>query len=343
LPTYIQPEQALHQLAEIPLLDARTPAEFEEAHIPGAHNLPLFNNEERAEIGTLYKQVDPRTALLRGLELVGPKMRQLVEQSDAICKEGRVMLHCWRGGQRSGSLGWLLELSGYEVQIIKGGYKAYRRFVQQQLDDLAITIHIVGGPTGTGKTEVLHELARQGEQVIDLEGLANHKGSSFGALGESPQPSVTHFENMLYQKLTQLDLSRRVWLEDESRMIGHVCLPEGLWQQMANAPIHRLDVSLDARLDRLVAMYAQHGQEDLKAAFERIGKRLGGQRLKKAIHALETGNYKEAARLALAYYDKAYHHHTEAKRKGQIVPYTIPSDEPRAIAEALIESVNQNA
>lgn len=343
MPAYIQPAQALQQLTKVVLLDVRTPAEFAESHIPGAKNLPLFDNDERAEVGTLYKQVDPRAAFLKGLELVGPKMRRLVEQTDEWAHGNRILVHCWRGGQRSSSVAWLLELSGYEVQVIKGGYKAYRRFVQQQLSGFQAPLRIVGGPTGAGKTEVLYELAKQGEQIIDLEGLANHKGSSFGALGELPQPSVTQFENLLYEHLQTLDLRRRIWIEDESRMIGRVFLPEGLWAQMVEAPIYFLEVSLEARLDRLVKVYAGHDSDALVAAFQRIRKRLGGLRLQQATAALETKNYREAARLALAYYDKAYCHHSEERRsEQQKVNLPLPSDDPSEIATAIIDYANQN-
>lgn len=342
MPKYILPEEALQQLPETLLLDVRTPAEYAESHIPGARNLPLFDDDERAEIGTLYKQVDPRTALLKGLELVGPKMRPLVEQTDEWAAGGCVMVHCWRGGQRSGSVAWLLEMSGYEVQVVKGGYKAYRRFVQDRLAALALPLLVVGGPTGAGKTEVLYELAKRGEQVIDLEGLAHHKGSSFGALGEAPQPSVAAFENRLYQQMSDLDLSRRVWIEDESRMIGLVALPEGLFKQMQQAPVYLLEVSEEARLDRLVEVYAGHDKDALAAAFQRIRKRLGGLRLQQAMQALEREDYREAARLALAYYDKAYRHHSEQKRPGQQkIALPLPSDSPSEIAEALIQHANQ--
>jgi tRNA 2-selenouridine synthase len=342
LPTPILPEQALQQLPETVLLDVRTPAEYDESHIPGARNMPLFDNDERAEIGTLYKQVDPRTALLKGLEFVGPKMRGLVEQADQWAANGRVMVHCWRGGQRSSSVAWLLELGGFEVEVVKGGYKAYRRFVQQQLAHLEMPLLIVGGPTGAGKTEVLYELAKRGEQIVDLEGLANHKGSSFGALGEAPQPSPAHFENLLYQAFAALSQSRRIWIEDESRMIGRVVLPARLCAQMERAPAYFLDVSQDARLDRLVEVYAGHDKEALTAAFQRIGKRLGGLRLQQAIEALEQGSYRTAARLALAYYDKAYRHHSEQKRPGQQkIQLALSSDSPSDIAGALIQHADQ--
>jgi tRNA 2-selenouridine synthase len=340
--TYISPEQAITEQRQIPVLDVRTPAEFEEAHIPGAFNLPLFTNEERAEVGTLYKQVNPKKAFLRGLEFVGPKMRQLVEQAESLAPYGKVQLHCWRGGQRSSSVAWLLDLSGFEVNVITGGYKAYRTWVQSELSKVKAHFLIVGGPTGTGKTEVLHALRAAGEQIIDLEGLAHHKGSAFGALGEQPQPTVRQFENNLWHTFRQLDANQRIWLENESRAIGRVYIPEGFWSRMTSVPLFDLKVSLDDRLDRLVRQYAAYSDEQLKIAFERIGKRLGGQHLNAAIEALQQENHRKAAEIALVYYDKAYRHHTNEKAGRETVfPITVEKDEPSQTARALITFANR--
>jgi tRNA 2-selenouridine synthase len=340
--TYISPEEAVEQLADIPLLDVRTPAEFGEAHIPGAHNLPLFSNEERAEVGTLYKQVSPKKAFLRGLEFVGPKMRELVEQAEALAPAGKVQLHCWRGGQRSSSVGWLLDLSGFEVQVIRGGYKAYRTWVQAALAEVKANFLIVGGPTGAGKTEVIHGLKAAGEQVIDLEKLAHHKGSTFGALGESPQPTVRQFENDLWEAFRQLNPKQRIWLENESRAIGRVYIPEGFWKTMTEAPLFDLQVSHEDRLNRLVQQYASFSDAQLAEAFGRIRKRLGGQHLKAALEALEEKDYHKAAEIALVYYDKAYHHHTFEKVGRQTV-YSVPveKDDPAQTADTLIAFANQ--
>lgn len=341
--TYIQAETALAQAQARVLLDVRSPAEYADSHIPGAINLPLFSNAERAEIGTLYKQDSPESAFLRGLEVVGPKMRALVEQAQALAPGRQVCLHCWRGGQRSGSLAWLLDLSGFEVQVIEGGYKAYRRWVQAQFEQAPGTFLIVGGPTGAGKTEILHALQAAGEQVIDLEGLAHHKGSSFGGLGEAPQPSVAQFENELWAKWQACDVQRRIWLENESRSIGRIYLPDAFWDRMEAAPLFDLEVPLEGRLNRLVADYASYSKADLQAAFQRIGKRLGGLRLQAALEAVEAADYREAARIALAYYDKAYLHHTTRQQDHKrIIPLKQKEDHPAATAAALIAFANEN-
>ena len=192
------------------LLDVRTPAEFAQGHVPGAQNLPLFSDEERAEVGTLYKQVNPERAFLRGLDLAGAKMSWYVREAMRLAPNRKVAVHCWRGGQRSGSLATLLSFAGFDVQVVQGGYKAYRTHVLEQFALRKSKFVVLGGKTGSGKTEILKQLASLGEQVIDLEALANHKGSAFGALGEEPQPRVEQFENNLFAILKKMDHQRRI-------------------------------------------------------------------------------------------------------------------------------------
>lgn len=325
------------------LFDVRTPAEYEKGHIPGAFNLPLFSNAERAAVGTTYKQVDPYKAFLQGLGYVGPKMRPFVEEARKKAPSGKVAVHCWRGGQRSGSMGWLLDLAGMDVQVLVGGYKAYRNHLLEQFAECTPPLIIVGGPTGSGKTGILHALAKLGEQVIDLEGIAHHKGSAFGALGEEGQPSVEQFENNLYDVFRQLDHSRRVWLENESRPIGRVYIPDPLWQQMVKAPLLSVEVPLEVRLEHLVEAYARFPVEALKESFERIRKRLGGQHHNAAIEALDTGNFEEAARIALVYYDKAYNHHTLSRRiNSNIFKIAVEKEGAQETARRLITFAEEN-
>jgi tRNA 2-selenouridine synthase len=188
-------------------IDVRSPKEFTKGHIPHAVNLPLFNDEERAKIGTLYKQKGKNNAIETGLEIVGPKMADFVRFVKPLAKESKIFVHCWRGGMRSGSMAWLFDTMGYEVFTLKDGYKAYRRQVLEGLGRKARYI-IVGGRTGCGKTEILHKLREYGEQILDLEKLANHKGSAFGALGEAPQQGTEQFENNLHFEMSKLDLRR---------------------------------------------------------------------------------------------------------------------------------------
>ncbi len=334
-------EEFVKLTGECPLIDVRTPAEFEQGHIPGAVNMPLFSNEERARVGTTYKQVGPEEALLEGLELVGPKMRRFVERAEAIAPGRRLGLHCWRGGRRSASVGWLLEFAGFEVCLLEGGYKAFRRQVLDWFETSSLPLIILGGPTGSGKTDILRCLAEKGEQVVDLEGLAHHKGSAFGALGEPGQPSVEQFQNELFDRLRRLDPQRPVWLENESRAIGRVYIPESFWQRMADAPLLHLEIPLERRVRRLVDDYARFSRAELAASFEKIEKRLGGQHLKAALEALDRDDFAGAAAIALRYYDKAYNH-TLTRRAAANVHHLAPGSEaPEAVAAELLTCLHK--
>ena len=180
-----------------PKIDVRSPAEYEEGHIAGAINLPLFSDEERARVGTTYTQVGRGEALELGLEIVGPKLTHLAKKAKSLGVDGKLKTHCWRGGMRSEQMAWLFELMDLEVDVLKGGYKAFRQQLIQDFKDLKNLI-VLQGATGSGKTMILHELAKQGEQILDLEKQANHKGSAFGALGMGEQPTTAQFQNYLY-------------------------------------------------------------------------------------------------------------------------------------------------
>ncbi|MDX1406941.1 MAG: tRNA 2-selenouridine(34) synthase MnmH [Saprospiraceae bacterium] len=298
---------ATGSLDEAVVIDVRTPAEFERGHIPGAVNLPLFSNAERAVVGTIYKKDGPEPALHKGLELVGPRMPELARQAGLLIGQKKALVHCWRGGKRSASMAWLLAFCGHQVAVLEGGYKAYRRWAQATFADDRWHFTVLGGRTGSGKTDILHRLSEMGEQVIDLESLACHKGSAFGWIGENPQPSAEQFQNLLYEALRRCDPDRRIWIENESKCIGRVYLPDQFWARMKQAPLIHIEVPDKNRIDRLVRLYA--GRSDisqLSTAFERIGKRLGGQHLKAALEALEANDFHSAARIALTYYDKTY-------------------------------------
>ena len=300
------------------VLDVRSPGEYALGRLPGAVSLPLFSDAERAEVGTLYKQSSPDDALLRGLEIAGGKMRTLVEAARAAAPEGRVAVHCWRGGQRSASVGWLLERAGMDVMQVTGGYKAFRQRVRAYFTENHHRYVVLGGATGSGKTYTLRELPAIGEYFVDLEGLANHKGSSFGAIGEEPQPSVEEFENQLYAKLLSIPPGARVWLEDESQRIGRVYLPHEFYNHLSAAPVIELVRPREWRLDFLTETYGGYPDDQLAAAFTRLRKKLGGQHLQTALEALERHDYRGAAAVALVYYDKAYRYHTE-RRGARIV------------------------
>ncbi|WP_273444072.1 tRNA 2-selenouridine(34) synthase MnmH [Neolewinella agarilytica] len=318
------------------LLDVRSPGEYATGKLSAAQSLPLFSDEERARVGTLYKQESPDAALLEGLDIAGGKMRQLVELARQLAPDNRVVVHCWRGGQRSGSVAWLLERAGMEVVKLAGGYKAARHYIRQYLAEDRHQLSVLSGPTGSGKTPVLLAMRQRGAKVIDLEGLANHKGSAFGAIGELPQPTTEEFENQLFAALRAIPEGSQVWVEDESRLIGHVYQPDEFYDRLIAAPVVVLEQPLDWRVDRLVELYGSYPKEDLGQSFERIRKRLGGQHLKAALEALEVNDYATAARIALVYYDKAYEHYGE-RRKGTIVARVMAdSPVPDAIAQQVL-------
>lgn len=307
----------LKQIPGRKVLDVRSPSEYLRGHIPGAINFPLFNDEERAAVGTAYKQEGKEKAVILGLQFVGPRMAEMVNRALEISPEKELTVHCWRGGMRSSSIAWLLKQAGFQTTVLTGGYKAYRHEVQQYLC-LPFNYKVLSGPTGSGKTSVLHALKALGEQVIDLEGLASHKGSSFGALGMYEQPAIEYFENLLVAELLKMDPDRPVWIEDESRKIGKVVLQEAFWNHKINAPVLRINVPLNLRVSRLVDDYGRFTADELEAGIVRISKRLGPQHAKNALEALKNGDLEEVAQTCLVYYDKAYAYSFERNTRKQI-------------------------
>ncbi len=302
-----------------PVLDVRSPGEYAHAHIPGAYNLALFTDEERKVIGTTYKQQSREKAIKAGLDFFGPNMRTMVEGAESIVKmhtgakgmvvgDGMrpvVLVHCWRGGMRSAAVAWLLDLYGFTVYLLVDGYKAYRKWVLEQFEG-PYTFMILGGYTGSGKTEVLHALQERGAAIIDLEALARHKGSAFGALDNAPQPRQEMFENELAIALAAAGTAGSIWLEDESQRIGNLCIPHPLWRAMRGSRVYFIDVPFEERLDYITAEYGVFTKEQLINAIIRIQKRLGGLETKTAINYLIEDNTRECFRILLKYYDKGY-------------------------------------
>lgn len=289
------------------IFDVRSPAEFSHAKIFKAVNLPLFNNSERATVGTVYKHKGKDAAIQLGLKLIGPKLANFVSQAKILAPQGLAKVHCWRGGMRSSAMAWLLNLAEIKSMQLIGGYKAFRKWVLEQFSR-AYKFIVIGGMTGCGKTSILKNLKDLGEQVIDLECLAKHRGSTYGMLGMEPQPSSEQFENDLALQLHELNIERPVWIEDESRCIGACYIPNLIFKQMAHAPFILIESSFEERVERLVADYGHASAEDLILASKRISKRLGSQRTKEIIEAIQQHRLKEAIILALQYYDSAYTH-----------------------------------
>ena len=293
------------------IIDVRSPVEFAAGHIPGAVNIPLFSDEERAAVGTLYADSGRDAALEKGLEFVGPKMAGFVRRvKELLAGENDeakpiAYVHCWRGGLRSQSFAWLLDLAGIEVRVLEGGYKGFRKIAHRRIGQRHNMV-ILSGLTGAGKTEFLIALQDQGEQIIDLEGLANHRGSSFGAIGLGHQPTTEQFENRLFAALELLDSNRRIWVEDEGSRLGHVVVPSRFVKQIRRAPAVFLDVPKERRLDNLMREYGDLDREGLITATRGIEKRLGGQNMIDAIKAIESGDLRTAADISLSYYDRSY-------------------------------------
>ncbi|MEN8227170.1 MAG: tRNA 2-selenouridine(34) synthase MnmH [Bacteroidota bacterium] len=301
-------EHFLSLSASHPVIDVRSPSEFKQGHIPEALSIPLFDDQERKVVGTAYKQVNKEAAMYAGLKFAGKKLVELAKEGEKRAGKNKTLLvHCWRGGMRSSSMAWLFETVGITCYLLEGGYKSYRRYVQEELTR-PVRLNVIGGRTGSGKTEILHHLRIAGEQIIDLEGLAHHKGSAFGALGESPQPTTEQFENNLCEELFLLDRSRDVWIEDESRNVGRCVIPGEFYAGMRKSEMVFLDIPREKRALHLVKHYAMFDHDALKASVLRIRKKLGGDRTKEALASIDREDYYSTAMVTLHYYDKAYMH-----------------------------------
>lgn len=333
-------EHLLHHSQGRVLVDVRSPGEYEQAHIPGSLNLPLFNNDERAEVGTLYKQDSPEKAFRHGIEIAGKKMGWYIDTALLMAPDKKITLHCWRGGKRSGSMAWLLNMAGFDVELLHGGYKAYRQYVHTYFATHSPRFIVVGGMTGSGKTYILHQLEALGEQVIDLEAIAHHKGSAFGALGQMPQPSQEQFENNLFEAFRKCDQTKRIFIESESRKIGRCILPEGFFQAMQSYAYLTYTCPLEHRLNHLVSQYGQFPEEELIASFDKIIKRLGYDQHKLAVTAVQENRLKDAARIALQFYDKAYAHSVDINQVPRKWQLNTEETDTRLIAQQIIQVCN---
>ncbi|MBN8217350.1 MAG: tRNA 2-selenouridine(34) synthase MnmH [Spirochaetes bacterium] len=298
-------EAFLARMEGSPCFDVRTPDEHEGGRIPGSVNLPLFTNEQRAAVGKCYKEHGPKTAVKLGLEYVGPRMRHLVEAAEKRAPGGRVLVHCWRGGMRSGAVSWLLSFYGFETAVLRGGYKAFRRWVLDRFEEER-EIRILGGMTGSGKTPLLHRMAARGAKIVDLEGLARHRGSAFGALGLADQPTQENFENLLAMALAAIPPQIPLWLEDESRQVGRCVIPKALWDRMRRAPLTLLRRSRQERISQILSEYGAFPAEKLCAAIGNLERRLGTVRMKQACALVRGGETAKAVDILLDYYDPAY-------------------------------------
>lgn len=316
-------EEFLTLAKQHPVLDVRSPGEYLHAHIPTAHSLPLFTDEERKVVGTTYKQQSREQAIKIGLDYFGVKMRKMVEEAELLAGSHKpavttndsklaatgsktLLVHCWRGGMRSAAVAWLLDLYGFKVYSLTGGYKAFRNWTLAQFEK-PYELHVLGGYTGSGKTYVLEALHNKKESVINLEKIASHKGSAFGNIGMPKQPSPEMFENILAVELFFLSQKGKpIWVEDESQRIGDINIPISFWKEMRRKPLYFLDIPFEERLKHIVAEYGKLDKEKLINSVVRIKKRLGGLETKEAVLALIEDRIEDSFRILLGYYDKWY-------------------------------------
>lgn len=321
------------------IIDVRAPIEFKKGHITNAYNVPLFDDIERAEIGTLYKQQGKDIAVTRGLEIVSPKLVPFVNQVKKISENKKIFVYCFRGGMRSNSFAWLMNTSGLDAIILDGGYKNYRNYVLSYFEKQQKLV-VLGGMTGSGKTDLLKNIKKEAYQIIDLEELANHKGSAFGSINEEKQNPQQIFENNLFYELNLLDENKLILLEDESQSIGFNKIPYGFWLQMKKAPIIKLDIPFELRVKKLVQDYTTTNIEALKACVKKIEQNLGTQNAALCLNYLDEGNLTEVARLTLKYYDKAYSFTYDKKKTQRIIPLILNTMQVDENTSKLKEIIN---
>lgn len=325
------------------IVDARTPLEFAEDHLPGAINVPLLSNEERVEIGTLYKQQGAHIARIRGLELTAGRFPQIVAGIAAAASDRPILVYCWRGGLRSKTIASILELTGYPVKQLTGGYKAFRNQVSAFFDNFVPSARLVvlHGMTGIGKTTLLGILAGRGESTVDLEGIACHRGSAFGSLGLSQEHlTQKRFETLLWDTFRKLPAGKTIYLEGESRRIGRMTLPGNLYEVMGESIKVWCTASLETRVKRLTAEYGLREYEaGLTEALDRIKKRLGGDKYAEIAGYLQRWEMEPfMTELIVSYYDKLYY-----KVRAWQEDLTLSLEDFEAAADELVNEVKNRA
>jgi tRNA 2-selenouridine synthase len=327
------------------LIDVRSPGEYYKGHMPNSINIPIFDNDERSIIGTIYKKEGRKKAVIQGLKFFEKKMEILLDNlfmnidsykdiSENNNKEHFIRIYCSRGGMRSQSIAWLLEKFKLNLVTLNGGYKIYRRWV---LDSFSkkLNIVVIGGKTGTGKTRLLSLLEKYRYQTIDLEGFACHRGSTFGGLGMKKQPSNEQFENKIAEKLNSFNCSNNIFVEAESANIGKCKIPYELFNQMKNSRRIEILRSEANRLDELIDTYSVFKKEELRESVLRIKKRLGPQRTKIAIESINNEKWDLVCRSVLDYYDKCYEYEKVGKTNIRLLDLT-----DKKYDERILELIN---
>lgn len=320
-------EQALKLPCSI-LIDTRSPAEYEQGHIPGAFNVPLLENDERAIVGSLYKQIGQESAKRKGLEIVSGKLTEMVERIAGLMKEdpaASLIVYCWRGGMRSKSLLTILDLMGISGSQLQGGYKAYRRHVQDALANFSLQpqLFVLCGSTGAGKTTLLKHLSENGYPVIDLEGLANHRGSAFGHVGLGNPATAQNFDAELLQLLTDINAEPLLFIECESKRVGNVYLPEPLYAAMQSARRILVQVRRSTRARRLIEEYTDsfnNNNPEIATSISSLEKKLGKKQIAQLLADYAAGNLLSVTETLLeSYYDPLYGYETASTEQFELV------------------------
>ncbi len=315
-----------------PLIDVRSPSEYYKGHMPNSINIPLFDDNERSIIGTIYKKEGRKKAVIEGLKFFEQKMEILLDNlfmniesnkniSENNNREFLLRIYCSRGGLRSQSIAWLLEKYKLNPITLKGGYKTYRRWILDRFSK-NWNIIIIGGKTGSGKTRLLSLLEKYKYQTIDLEGFACHRGSTFGGLGMNEQPTNEQFENKIAEKLNSFKTLNNIFVEAESANIGKCKIPHEFFNQMKKSRRIEILRSESNRLDELIDTYSVFKKEELKDSVQRIKKRLGPQRTKIALESIDKEKWDLVCRSVLDYYDRCYEYEKVGKENITLLDLT---------------------
>jgi tRNA 2-selenouridine synthase len=335
IPETLPPEQFLLLALRLTVIDVRSPGEFQQGHIPGAYNIPLFDNDERARVGTTYVKIGKDPAIELGKTIAGEKTDYYLDAIQPVAPEKTMLLHCWRGGMRSAKIAAYYAENGYRVFVLEGGYKAYRGYIRQQFAS-GRPVFLIGGYTGSGKTGILKEIGKLGHQTIDLEALACHKGSNFGHLGQHSQPSTEQFENNLYVQWAELDPLKPLWLEHESISIGNVFLPNTFHAAMLNGKLFFIELPKDYRIQRLVNEYACFDKPLLKAVLTHLGQYMGSYQAREVLIALQNDDFEKVADITLVYYDKLYENSLVRRPIQKIVRIPLAAGSVKEHAEIIL-------
>ncbi|MBI9069747.1 MAG: tRNA 2-selenouridine(34) synthase MnmH [Salinivirgaceae bacterium] len=308
--------------------------------MPWATNIALFSNTERAEVGTIYKQKTKEKAIELGYTFVNPKLDLFIQKSIEVAPDKVLAVHCWRGGMRSAAFAEHLSNNGFnKVYLIEGGYKAFRNAILTFFER-EFKLNVLGGYTGSGKTDILIQLKELGQQVVDLEELAHHQGSAFGGIGKKEQPSTEHFENILFDQMRKFSDENPIWIEDESSNIGKVFIPKALFDQMRNQKVYFIDIPVSERAKYLVGTYGTFEKTKLEESILRIQKRLGFDKTKKALQALSDDDLKQVAEILLFYYDKGYLKGLDKRNENDVTRIPLSKIDALDNAKALLACIH---